>query len=203
MAATEYCAFSVCATMSDWKDVATIVVTILALPGVYFAAVKTWQEVRNLRLERAHERASRIHAQQLDALRDLFAKLTILKAALSKAKPAAAPTDGTFKSDPFHTEFSAAFDSARDSFRDARLLLPLALVSKIKGFLDEAVLRLVKRTITQLKQVSEPEAEPPDTAEFFLSARRDALQELLDAIEEEARNIIYGETKTTSKWDRV
>lgn len=43
-----YCVYftGVCMSLSEWKDVATIVGIYVAVPGGLFAAFKTWQEIR-------------------------------------------------------------------------------------------------------------------------------------------------------------
>lgn len=57
MATQLYCVISstACLSMSEWKDLASIVGTIVAVPGVLFAAYKTLREVRSSREQRERE----------------------------------------------------------------------------------------------------------------------------------------------------
>jgi hypothetical protein len=56
---------SACLSMSDWKDLASILGTLVAVPGVLFAAYKTWREVQRSREQRASELEQREREHQL------------------------------------------------------------------------------------------------------------------------------------------
>lgn len=63
MASGEYCVAltALCMTLSDWKDAASIVGTIVAVPGVLFAAYKTWREVQRIGEQRSLDSEKRTH----------------------------------------------------------------------------------------------------------------------------------------------
>ena len=46
-------------TLSDWKDIAAVIGTIVAVPGVLFAAYKTWREVERITEQREQENEKR------------------------------------------------------------------------------------------------------------------------------------------------
>jgi hypothetical protein len=54
---TLYCLTSsaLCLSLTDWKDVASIVGTVVAVPSVVFAAYKTWREFQRSREQRLAE----------------------------------------------------------------------------------------------------------------------------------------------------
>ena len=51
--------------MSDWKDAATIAGTLVGVPGVLFAAYKTWREVQRSHEQRQSELEQREREHQL------------------------------------------------------------------------------------------------------------------------------------------
>ena len=50
---------SVPMTLTDWKELASIVGTLVAVPGVLFAAYKTWREVQRINEQRDQEERKR------------------------------------------------------------------------------------------------------------------------------------------------
>jgi len=67
MTTSLYCLFtnSLCLPLSDWKDIASILGTLVAVPSVLFAAYKTWQEVKRSREQRKSELEQRQREHQL------------------------------------------------------------------------------------------------------------------------------------------
>ena len=52
-------------TLSDWKDVASIAGTVIAVPGVLFAAYKTWREVQRIGEQRLIDNEKRTRELEL------------------------------------------------------------------------------------------------------------------------------------------
>jgi hypothetical protein len=52
--ATQYCLpfISWCFTISEWREIATIIATVVTVPGALFAAYKTYQEIKKGRVQR-------------------------------------------------------------------------------------------------------------------------------------------------------
>jgi hypothetical protein len=70
MTTTLYCltASSYCLSLADWKDLASIVGTVIAVPGILFAAYKTWREVQRFNEQRHSELEQRAREHQLKRL---------------------------------------------------------------------------------------------------------------------------------------
>lgn len=53
----EYCLFwtQPCFTLDGWNDIAVIIATYIAVPGILFAAYKTFDEIKKSRIERENE----------------------------------------------------------------------------------------------------------------------------------------------------
>ena len=62
-----YCLASsaLCLSLTDWKEVASIVGTLVAVPSVLFAAYKTWREVQRSREQRLSELEQRQKEHEL------------------------------------------------------------------------------------------------------------------------------------------
>lgn len=64
---TLYCLSSnaYCLSMTEWKDLAAVVGTLVAVPGVLFAAYKTWREVQKSQEQKQADFEQRQRAQEL------------------------------------------------------------------------------------------------------------------------------------------
>ena len=56
---------SYCLSIGEWKDVTAIVGTLVAVPGILFAAYKTWREVQRSQEQRLADFEQRERAQEL------------------------------------------------------------------------------------------------------------------------------------------
>lgn len=187
-----YCLFwfSPCLSIEEWKDFAAIVATWAGIPGILIAACKALTEIRKLREERARERLSRIHAQQLDALRKLYERLTQVQT-YSQYMTKSVIFEGE-KVEEYPAQLSAAFHEARQEFTSARLLLPHDLVRQIENYFQQVV-----ESQSNLGTALRMEAGVA-RAEFRIKAGTIAYNEmplLLSAIESSARAIIHGEER--------
>ena len=64
-------------TLTEAKDLAAIIATVIAVPGVLFAAIKTWQELKRIREQRDSEieqrrRSNEQHETELERKRIEF-----------------------------------------------------------------------------------------------------------------------------------
>jgi hypothetical protein len=186
---------SACLSIEEWKGIAVIIATYVALPGALFAAFKTFVEIRRLREERARERLSRIHGQQLESLRRLYENLDSVQA-YAQRMTSSAILEGE-QVDRYPELLASALGTARQVFTSARLLLPASLVEKIETYFNKVVEGQVQLGVAQRIVWGGAEREA-----YWKKAASIAHQELpvlLSAIEGSARAIIHGEERPVSE----
>ncbi|MES2770902.1 MAG: hypothetical protein V4623_02820 [Pseudomonadota bacterium] len=188
---TSYCLCwsTICLSISEWKDLALIIATYVALPSTVFAVFKTVAEIRKLREEKARERSSRIHAQQLEALRKLYEQLDqVQRYAQLMTKSAIFVGENV---EGYPALLQSAFDRAVSEFVSARLLLPLNLVRQIEAFFLK-----VSESQIHLGVGLRTESDGIQRAAYWKEAATISHQEmpsLLASIEGSARAIIGSE----------
>jgi hypothetical protein len=177
----------------DWPSI-LVTAFFASLGAIAGMAIKQWFD-RSLEEEKVHwERASWVHQRQVEALTRLFVELHRMKDLLQGATRGAR-FQGEMSQEGYLKEWQLSAARTWPQYIEHKLLLNEAIVSSVEGLFgkfQEAGLAIGWATMLwEVQPGMEAAAEWNKAAEIA----HKLIPPLLDAIESEARRVVYDESR--------